>query len=218
MADDDKKDPEKNQGDAGGDAGGKTDPEAGKAGGSGEGGGDGAGDKGRTFTQAELDDQIGKRLARERKKWGDDQAAEAEKAKMTEAERLKADKAEADKAAKESQLKASQRIIRSEARIAFSAAGVKPDRLDYALRLADLSGVEVGEDGEPDLKAIHGIVQQVTKDLPELVAAGGGNAGGKGGGDFGGKQEGDKPLTDELKRRMPEVSAFYDAQGQKQKG
>lgn len=161
------------------DEGGDNGPNAGgnDGGNSGDGGQGNAGDSGdagkggKTFTQDELDAILAKRLARERKAWEQQIEEERRKAAMTEAERLKAEKEEAERRAKEAQAAAHRRIVQAEAKAQALALGVRPERLEYALRLADLSEVEVGDDGEPDAAAIKAALEKVLNDLPELRGA-----------------------------------------------
>lgn len=134
----------------------------------------------KTFTQAELDEIIKKRLAREKKSWEQQLEEEKKKAAMTEAERLKAEKEEAERKAKEAQQAANQRLITAEAKVQAAALGVKPEKLSYVLKLADLSDVEVDENGSVDEKAVKAAVEKVLKDLPELASTGTS----RGGGDF----------------------------------
>lgn len=137
--------------------GGGNDPEPGST-----------GNKGKLFTQEELDAIIAKRLARERRQWEQQLEEERKKAAMTEAERLRAEKEEAERRAQAAIEAANQRAIRAEARVQAAALGVRPERLDYVLRLLDLSEIEVGEDGTPDAGAIKQAVEQLLRDLPEL--------------------------------------------------
>lgn len=122
----------------------------------------------RTFTQQELNKIIEKRLRRERKEWERKLEEERRRAQMSESEKLKAEKEEAEQRAKEATERANQRIIRSEAKAIAAEIGVNPKRLDYAVKLADLAEVEVGEDGEPDRDAIREALEKVLKDFPEL--------------------------------------------------
>src|SRR5699024_7595642 len=83
----------------------------------------------KTFTQAELDDIIAKRLAREKDKQSETEAKlqrlkelekaeeERKKAAMTEQERLQSEKEEADKKAEEAQEQASKAIEQANERI-----------------------------------------------------------------------------------------------------
>jgi len=169
----------------------------------------------KTFTQAELDKIIGERLKRERKDWETKVEEEKRKAVMTEAERLKAERDEADKRASTATEAANRRIVRAEAKAQAAAAGIKADRLDYALRLADLSSIAIGEDGQPDGVALKVAIAQVAKDFPEILM---GNGMSKAGGDFSKANPSETPLTEEaigrmsnaeLRRRLPEIKAFY---------
>ena len=149
-------------------------------------------DGGKTFTQEELDRLIQQRLQRERRKWEQQLEEERRKAAMTEAERLKVEKEEAERRAKEAQAAANRRIIEAEAKVQAVALGIKPERVAYALRLADLSGVEVDDNGNPDTDAIKAALEAVLKDLPELKGAA---APAKSGADFNGAKPLDKPST-----------------------
>src|SRR5690606_10229090 len=125
----------------------------------------------KTITQEELDRIIQQRLQRERKKWEQQLEEERRKAAMTEAERLKAEKEEAERRAQEVQAAAHRRIIQAEAKAQALALGVRPERLEYVLRLADLSDVAVGDDVEPDEAATRAALEKVLNDLPELRGA-----------------------------------------------
>ena len=141
--------------------------------------------------QAELDRIVADRLARERKKAEkfadyDDiktklteyEKAEAERkqSELTAAERLEAEKAAALKKAQEAEERgnaaitaANQRLINAEFKALAREANVPADRLAAALRLADLSGVSVGEDGEPS--GVADAVKALVEAHPYLVAA-----------------------------------------------
>lgn len=163
--------------DAGGNDGGQ---EAGD-GGQGQ-AGDTPTDGGRTFTQEDLDRLIQQRLQRERKKWEQQLEEERKKAAMTEAERLKAEKEEAERRAQEAQQQAARRLVQVEAKVVAMELGVKPDRIPYILRLADLSSVDMDDSGQVDAKALRAAIEAVLKDVPELKGAE--QAPGKSGADF----------------------------------
>ena len=96
----------------------------------------------------------------------------AEKAKQEEAEKTELERAQA--AADEAQKRvdeANNRVKMAEAKAVAASLGIKPERVQYAVKLADLSDVDVSEDGEPDTEAIKAAVEQVTKDIPELVGS-----------------------------------------------
>lgn len=148
--------------------------------------GDGGNPAGKTFSQEELDAIVTKRLAREQKAWESKLEEEKKKASMTEQEKLKAAAEEAEKKGKTAVAAANQRLVTAEAKIQASALGANPDKISYIIKLADLSGVTVGDNGEVDIKAVKQAVEDVLKELPELKSAGaggfnlGGNPGSKG--------------------------------------
>lgn len=129
---------------------------------------DGAGDDAPKLTQAQVDAIVEKRLGKAKKSWEKEQADAAEKAKMTEADKLKAEKAEAEQDAADKATAADARVIRSEAKVAAVAAGVRPDRAAAFLRVIDLDGIEIGDDGEPDAAAIKAAIETTLKDFPEF--------------------------------------------------
>jgi|SRR5690625_1519462 len=148
--------------DAGDNTGGTQEPDTGGD------GGDGTQDNGKAFTQADIDRILQQRLARERKQWETQMEEERKKAQMSVEERLKAEKEEAEARAQEAHNTANQRLISAEAKVQAVALGVKPERVEYALRLADLSDVDMDDDGNPDAAAIKAALDVVLNDLPEL--------------------------------------------------
>lgn len=150
-------------------------------GGAGNGNGDGdqnnnAGGGAAKFSQEDVDAIITKRLAREQKAWEAKLEEEKKKANMTEQEKLKAAAEEAEKKGKVAVDAANARIIAAEAKVQAAALGVKPEKVAYVLKLADLSGVAVDDNGNIDEKEVKKAVEKVTKDLPELLAGGTGGA------------------------------------------
>lgn len=125
-------------------------PEGGEPQGAAQGGND---DSGKVeFTpeqQARIDELIAERVRRAERSAASraqSEAAEAaRRAQMDETERLKAEKADAEKRAEEATARADRTIVDAEARIAATAAGAKPERLDRIIRLLDLEAVEVTE-------------------------------------------------------------------------
>ncbi|RAU96833.1 scaffolding protein [Paenibacillus sp. YN15] len=135
----------------------------------------------KTFTQAELDALIADRLGRERKKYADydelktkltalEQAEEErKKTQMSEQERLQAERDEALRKASEAEASvsakvtaANQRLISAEFRTLAREANVPADRIAAALKLADLSGADVDDEGN---------VSGVKEAVEALVAA-----------------------------------------------
>lgn len=156
-----------------------------------------------SMTQAELDALVQKRLGQAQKRWEKDQADAKAKAEMTEAERLKAEKADVEKAAAEQVTAANNRVIRAEAKAAALAAGVKPDRAAAFLRVADLDGIDVDDDGTPDSDAIAKAVKAVLDDFPEFK--GSPKAGASGG------EHGDQPKPKPTTLNGAVASHYADA-------
>lgn len=169
-------------GETGGDGSSTRNGDAGNTGSTGGGSDDGAnggkagGESTGTTGKVEFNDDqqahIAKLVAEERakaaaaaKKEAAEEAKKAtERAKMDEAERLKAEKADAEKAAADRVSKANATIVKAEARAQAASAGVKADQLATFLRLVDLDGVTVSDEGEPDEKAVKSAIDKALKD------------------------------------------------------
>lgn len=141
----------------------------------------------KTFTQAELEEVLKQRLAREASKYKDydekakrladlEKEAEAQRqAGLSEAERLKElaetkdneAKELADKLAKLEQSYESERKQSVFKQVASSGEfNLSADRVEAALKLADLSAVEKAEDGGYDVK---GVIQSLVETYPFLI-------------------------------------------------
>lgn len=132
------------------------------------------------MTQAELDKLIADKTGKAKgdaeasfKKWLKDQAADE-----TTREKNRAD--EAEQAATKATETANARLIRAEAKEAALAAKANPDRVNALLKLADLSDITVGDDGEVDPKAVRKAIDAALKEYPEFKA-GAGKGGASGG-------------------------------------
>lgn len=142
-------------------------------------------EKEKVFTQSELEEILAKRLERERKKFADyeelkKKAEEYEKkleeqrlAEMSEKERAEelARKAEEQAQQYAKQLEELQARVREEKiRNAFITAATAHNiaYIEDAWKLADLSAVEVGEDGS--VKGIEDVVKALVENKPFLVA------------------------------------------------
>ncbi len=66
---------------------------------------------------------------------------------------------------------AKQSLVRLAAQSAAAQLGVKPERVEYALRLADLTAVEVGDDMQVDTGAVTAALQTVLDAVPELAVS-----------------------------------------------
>lgn len=109
--------------------------------------------------------------------------------------------------------KANRILKTTEAKVQALASGIKPERLDYFLKLVDLESVEVS-DGAVDVDSLRGNVEKVLKEFPELK--GSQPAASKGGQDFN-QGAANNFLTleaiknmsaEEAERRLPEIMEF----------
>ncbi|KAA8750146.1 DUF4355 domain-containing protein [Paenibacillus sp. UASWS1643] len=140
----------------------------------------------KTFTQEDMDRTVTERLARERKKYGDydDLKAELAKLKSAEEERQKAEMsateraeaertqaleraAEAEKAKEDAMSAANQRLIKAEFRDVARELKLRPEAVKSALKLVDLSAVEV--DGDGNVKGLQDAVKALIEDNPYMV-------------------------------------------------
>ncbi|MCD9024322.1 scaffolding protein [Cohnella silvisoli] len=138
------------------------------------------------LTQEEFDAKIEERLARERKKYAGhdemktklaalEQAEEdRKKAEMSDKERADADTAAAIKRAEDAEADrdraltaANQRLINAEFRAVARELNVRPDALDDALKLADLTSIKVDEEG--NVVGVKDAVQALITNKPYLV-------------------------------------------------
>jgi hypothetical protein len=124
-------------------------------------------------TQADLDRIIGERVVRVRNQFADyaDLKAKAEahdaalEAAKTDAEKaIDAARTEGQKSALEA---VNARLVKSEARVLATAAKFR-DPTDALVHL-DLSDVKVGDDGEPDAKAIEQKLKTLAESKPYLI-------------------------------------------------
>ena len=182
----------------------------GGAGGAGQGqgeGGDGKGGEPKTFTQAQLDQVIADRLARERAKFaGHDDLVKAKE----ELDRLKAEgqseqekaiakarKEAGDEARSQERTKAETLILKAKVE---AAAGVKFADPADAVTLLDLSGLTVGENGEVDKAAIDKRLDDLLEKKPYLKAGAAGNGNGGAGGGLGNLGQGQRQQAGQVAR------------------
>ena len=149
-------------------------------------------DKGaKTYTQAELNALIEKRLARERKKYQQTNTAAPqntdEDAPVTEGTTtVEVDVTEdARNQAAAIIAQANQRLIQAIAQSEATKLNINPDYIADAVRLADLSAVKVNDDGTVDTKSVTTALEAVLTRMPVLKAttetpAGGFKVGGQG--------------------------------------
>lgn len=155
-----------------------------------------------TMTRAELDAQLAKARVKAKKAAEEEVKQAAERAKMDDAERAKAEKADAEKASAELVATANKRIVKTEAKVAALAAGVKPDRMSPFMRLVDLDDIEVDDEGEVDEAALKKAIEAALKDAPEFKGTPG--KGGASGGEFGkdGEQKKATTMEDAVNQRL----------------
>lgn len=137
----------------------------------------------KTFTQDEIDKIVADRIARERKKLEkfadyDDLKTklseytkaeeERKRAEMTETERLQAELDELKRIAQEAEEtksktleSANKRLIKSEFKILAKDLGVRKDALDDAFVLADMTGVEIDDEG--NVKGVQEAIESLKK-------------------------------------------------------
>jgi hypothetical protein len=142
-------------------------------------------------TQEELDELIERRLQRARAQWERESGIADAKRERDEA-RQRAARAERD------------------AHSGERVAGVRDrDRQDLILKLADLSGVEAGQDGDPNPKQITDSLKRLHKTTPEVFGEGATVADAAPEGDGTG---GEAPLTRERIEAMSpnEINSMWD--------
>lgn len=167
------------------------------------------GGEGKTFTQDELDNIINDRLKREKKKYEGIDVAEYKKLKKAAEDKAEAEKTELEKAKnkldllekeKENTLNlANKRLILAEFKVLAKEKGIK--YVNDAYKLADLSTIEVKEDGS--IEGLDEIVDGIIKEKPFLVDTQEESKGGTGKVDS--KSKGDKGKeTSSLGQRLAE--------------
>jgi len=168
--------------------------------------GDDKKDKGepeKKFSQDDLDDAVEKRLARERRKW-EREHPEAKKAEDDKKDQGKDDKS-ADDGSTAKIAAANQKLVQSEAKAVALSLGVKSDRVAYAVRMADLSKIDVDDELGVDGEALKKAIEQVLKDIPELKPT----EEQKKGSGFKVGADGDKSGTDKKVGLKDAVTAYY---------
>lgn len=139
----------------------------------------------KTFTQAQLDELIAKRIERERKKFADYDEIKAKAAEyeaqlqaQREAEMTEVEKAQEQAKQFETQLQeltaqleversaSHQQAIKNEFIKVASSANIID--IDAAMALSDLSAVEIGEDGK--VNGVDDVIKTLVENKPYLVA------------------------------------------------
>lgn len=63
---------------------------------------------------------------------------------------------------------ANRRLVRAEAMTQAVGLGIRSDRVDHAIRLADLSQVEIDDQGHVDEASVRSALEKVLTEIPEL--------------------------------------------------
>lgn len=132
-----------------------------------DGQGNNPGQSEKTFTQDEVNSIVQKRLEQQSKKMPSEEELTAYR------EWLESQKTEEEKQTEKIQAEAMQianrRLVRAEAKVMAITLNVKPERIDHAIRLADLSEVEVDEHGNVEMETLKAALERVTQEIPELL-------------------------------------------------
>lgn len=124
------------------------------------------GDQEKKFTQADLDAEVTKRLTRAQKKW----EREHQEAKKAEDDKNDQDKdgKSADDGSTAKLAAVNQKLVQAEAKAVALTLGVKSDRVEYAVRMADLSTIDVDDELGVDSDSVKKALEKVLNDIPEL--------------------------------------------------
>ena len=143
-------------------------------------------------TQAEFDERIKNRLAREREKW------EKESGVADLQAQVEAKDEEISSLQREHYLEEARRAVVNE----LAAKGVTDEgRIQRIMKHVDLDEVQPGEDGQPDRRAIEAQLVAVNRDMPELLTY---RVGAGSGGSSKPVLQQEKPLTREEVEGMTE--------------
>jgi hypothetical protein len=167
-------------------AGGDNGANAGSGGNQNANSGGGSNAKTVTMTQDELDRMIQDRLDRHDRSQKAKQSKQSKREGMSDDERSAAD-LEQERTVSAARAKV---IIHDKAENACLRAGVSPERVEYAIRMLDLSGIELDENHSVDTKALDAEVVKLTKAFPELFTGASAGQQRRKGGDFTGNNGG----------------------------
>ncbi|MGX8702066.1 hypothetical protein [Caproiciproducens sp.] len=121
----------------------------------------------KKYSQADVDAAVESRLARERRKWEREHPAPKKKGEGDKKDQDK-DEQPADDGSAAKLAAANQKLVQAEAKSVALTLGVKADRVAYAVRMADLSAIDVDDELGVDSEAVKKAMEQVLKDIPEL--------------------------------------------------
>lgn len=107
-------------------------------------------------------------------------------------------------------------VKNTEIKNAAVAAGIKPERVNYLMKLMDLNSIDV-IDGQVDQVLLNAQIKQIVTDIPELIGQGS-TLPNKGGSSFNGQNN--APLSydlirkmskEDIAKRLPEINEYMKA-------
>lgn len=136
---------------------------------------------GGTFTaeqtaaiNAEVARQLGSAVAPKvtaaRTQWEKDLQALADAENQTAEQQANARAEAAEQAARERIASSNARLVAADAKVAALGAGANPARVDALLKLTDLTGIDVSDDGTVDTKEVRARIDKTIADFPEFKA------------------------------------------------
>lgn len=97
--------------------------------------------------------------------------AEAKEAEMQDINSLRSKVEKYEQAESEAMRIANRRLVRADAKVMAVTLNIKPERIEHAIRLADLSGVDVDDKGNVDGETLREALEKVVEEIPELLIA-----------------------------------------------
>lgn len=64
---------------------------------------------------------------------------------------------------------ANLRLVRGAAMVKAAQMNIRPDRVEHAIKLADLTGIEVDDNGDVNNESLTQALEKVTQEMPELL-------------------------------------------------
>jgi hypothetical protein len=119
----------------------------------------------KTFSQAELDKILEKRLGRERKAWQKKADEDKAKADLTENEKLKLEKEEAEKKVLQTIQEANKRLIRAD----IISKAAKLNVIDTDAVIAMISMDEIDVDDKGDISGVDDALKSLIEKKPYLI-------------------------------------------------
>jgi len=116
---------------------------------------------GKTFTQEDVDKLIAARVKRAEAEARKSVEDEAKKAAMSAEDKLKAELESAKQDSQKVVERANRMLVQAKAESVAAALGATGENAEAVIKLADLSAIEVNEDGSVDLAAITAAITQV---------------------------------------------------------